>query len=101
VNVPENIANVPENTVNVPENIVNVPENIVNVPENTVNVPETRIIAIIDLIRDNAEISMLELSKILNVNHKTIKRDIQTLKDKGLIERIGPDKGGYWRVINV
>ena len=72
-----------------------------NVPENTVNVPETRIIAIIDLIRDNAEISMLELSKILNVNHKTIKRDIQTLKDKGLIERIGPDKGGYWRVINV
>jgi ATP-dependent DNA helicase RecG len=41
---------------------------------------------------------MLELSKKLKVNHKTIKRDIQLLKDKGFLERIGPDKGGYWKV---
>ena len=67
-----------------------------NVPE---NVPENRLDSIISIIENNAEISMIELSKILNVNHKTVKRDIQALKTKGLIERIGPDKGGHWKVI--
>jgi len=90
--------NVPENTGNVPENTGNVPENTGNVPENTGNVPENRLAIIIDLIKDNAEISMLDLSKKLNVNHKTIKRDIQILKSKGLLERVGADKGGYWKV---
>ena len=42
---------------------------------------------------------MLELSNILNVTHKTIKRDIEKLKNRGLIERIGPDKGGHWKMI--
>jgi len=43
---------------------------------------------------------MLELSNMFNVNHKTIKRDIKILKEKGLIERIGPAKGGYWKIIS-
>ena len=62
------------------------------------NVPEKRLDKIIELMKNNPKVSMLELSKIFNVNHKTIKRDIQTLKLNGLIERIGPDKGGYWKV---
>ena len=66
------------------------------VPE---NVPEKRQNSIIDLMKNNSEISMLELSEILNVNHKTIKRDIEKLKAKGLIERIGSNKGGYWKII--
>jgi predicted HTH transcriptional regulator len=28
----------------------------------------------------------------------TIARDAEKLKAKGLIERIGPDQGGYWKV---
>jgi len=68
-------------------------------PENTQTPsPENRLAAIIDSIMDNARISMLELSRQLDVNQKTIKRDIQKLKEKGIIERIGPDKGGYWKV---
>jgi len=27
------------------------------------------------------------------------KRDIAKLKAKGIIKRIGPDKGGYWKII--
>ena len=65
---------------------------------NSKNVPEKRFDLIIKLIKKNKEISMLEISKLLNVNQKTIKRDIQILKVKGVIERIGPDKGGYWKI---
>ncbi|MGB4415648.1 MAG: ATP-binding protein [Paludibacter sp.] len=68
-----------------------------NVPE---NVPENRLNSIIELIKKNTDISMLELSNHFEVNHKTIKRDIAKLKSRGILERIGPDKGGYWKVID-
>ena len=41
---------------------------------------------------------MQNMANLLKVNHKTIKREISKLKAKGLIERIGPDKGGYWKI---
>jgi len=66
--------------------------------KDTDRVTESRQAAIISLIRNNTEISMMELSKSLNVNHKTIKRDLSKLKAKGLLNRIGSDKGGYWEV---
>jgi len=68
-----------------------------NVPE---NVPENRLTTIIDLIKNDIRISMLDLSKRLNVNHKTIKRDIEKLKSEGIIQRVGPAKGGYWKIHN-
>jgi predicted HTH transcriptional regulator len=73
--------------------IVNhVPE---NVPE---NVPEKRLNAIIQLMNKDETISMLDIAILLNVNHKTIKRDIEKLKARGIVERIGADKGGYWQI---
>jgi ATP-dependent DNA helicase RecG len=65
----------------------------------TENVPENRFSLIIGIIEKNSDISMQEIAKQLNVNEKTIKRDIQKLKAEGLLERIGPDKGGYWKII--
>lgn len=29
----------------------------------------------------------------------SIKKHLATLKDMGIIERVGPDKGGYWKVL--
>lgn len=74
----------------------NVPE---NVPENAPeNVPEKRLILIMELIKLDASVSMLDLAKKIGVDHKTIKRDIAKLKNLGLLKRIGPAKGGYWKV---
>jgi ATP-dependent DNA helicase RecG len=71
----------------------NVPE---NVPE---NVLEKRLMGILNLIKQNNTTTIQKMAIILKVNVKTIKRDIQKLKDEGLIERIGPDKGGKWRTL--
>ena len=68
-----------------------------NVPE---NVPENRLIKISQLMKSNNKITIPEIAKELNVNEKTIKRDIDKLKDSGKIMRIGPDKGGYWEIID-
>jgi fido (protein-threonine AMPylation protein)/DNA-binding transcriptional ArsR family regulator len=40
-----------------------------------------------------------ELAKLIGYSVATIKRHIQTLKKLGLIERIGSDKTGYWKII--
>ena len=29
----------------------------------------------------------------------TIYRDIEKMKKNGIVKRIGPDKGGYWKII--
>ena len=39
-----------------------------------------------------------ELAEILNVTRRTVLRDVDKLKQQGLIVRIGPDKGGHWKV---
>ena len=50
-----------------------------NVPQ---NVPENRLRVIFDLIKNNKNITILTIAKQLNVNEKTIKRDVIKLKQK-------------------
>lgn len=53
---------------------------------------------IIEIISDNKWITIIELSNIVGVSPRKIKENIRKLKELGLIERIGPDKGGHWIV---
>ena len=40
------------------------------------------------------------MSEIVGVTERTIERNIEKLRKKGLSNRIGPDKGGYWEVVD-
>ena len=51
------------------------------------------------LITQNQYITIPEIAENLNVTERTIERAIRELKSAKMIERIGPDKGGYWKVI--
>ena len=93
-----NSENVPVNEEDVTVNNENVPVNEEDVTVNSENVPVNRVDAILEMIKNNSNISMQDMATILEVNHKTIKRDISNLKAKGIIERIGADKGGYWKI---
>lgn len=50
-------------------------------------------------IKENPSISNKELSEILDCSSKTIYRYIKELKDEGIVERIGSDKSGKWKII--
>jgi ATP-dependent DNA helicase RecG len=54
---------------------------------------------ILEIIQDNPKMSRLELSKDLGINPSAVQKHIEKLKEKGLLRRIGPDKGGYWEVL--
>lgn len=41
----------------------------------------------------------MELSDKLGINGSAVQKYIVKLKTAGIIERIGADHGGYWRVI--
>lgn len=76
----------------------------INVPANApINVPikfTDREAKIINAMKGNKSITIQDLAQLLDVNEKTIKRDIFSLKAKGNLERIGSNKSGEWKVID-
>ena len=50
--------------------------------------------------KKNRDITIMELSDILEVTDKTIKRDITKLKDEKRVQRVGSLKSGYWEVLD-
>ncbi len=50
------------------------------------------------MISDNKYISAQELAEFLGISSHAVEKQIANLKDKGILKRIGPDKGGYWEV---
>ena len=53
---------------------------------------------IITYIFQNPNITISELSVLLEISKRKTEENIAKLKTKGKLERIGPDKGGYWKV---
>lgn len=52
---------------------------------------------IIGLIRQDPNITMEEMAEKLDVHERTIKRDIEELKN--VIEHVGSTKGGHWVIL--
>ncbi|MFC1596302.1 ATP-binding protein, partial [Candidatus Margulisiibacteriota bacterium] len=55
---------------------------------------------ILDLVAQDAGITISILSEKVGIATKNIEENIARLKEKGLLKRVGPAKGGYWEVIN-
>ena len=55
-------------------------------------------IEIIHLIKQNPYITTSELSDKIGISSRSIERNIAKLKEKEIIDRVGSDKAGYWKV---
>lgn len=53
---------------------------------------------ILKLISSNPKISKKQLSKSIGISTTAIDKNITQLKKKDLLKRIGPAKGGYWKL---
>ena len=87
---------------------------IENVMENVIEISEKRIqeliseyskkkaakaFEILKMISENPQISIDEMRIALDVTDRTIARYISELKNYEIIERVGPDNGGSWKII--
>jgi ATP-dependent DNA helicase RecG len=50
-------------------------------------------------ISKNPNITSKELSVIVGISDRKVKENIKKLKDAGFLLRIGPARGGYWKVV--
>ena len=55
-------------------------------------------ISILRLMMDDPYISKAELSKYVGISENSISRNIEAMRGKYL-RRVGPDKGGFWEII--
>jgi ATP-dependent DNA helicase RecG len=51
---------------------------------------------ILMLVKENPRISKREMADCIGISTTAIDKNIVTLKDKGLLQRVGSDKAGYW-----
>ena len=54
--------------------------------------------AILQLIHETPQVSQSTIAEQLGMTKRGIQKSIDALKEAGLIERVGPAKGGYWVV---
>ena len=53
---------------------------------------------IVDLLSRDGKLSAVALAKKIGISAKSVEKHLANLKADGIIERIGPAKGGYWKV---
>lgn len=53
---------------------------------------------IVALLAQDSKLSAAALAKLIGISAKAIEKHLAKLKAEGIIERIGPAKGGYWKV---
>ena len=56
-------------------------------------------VKMIELVRDNPNITISQFSTKLGLSEPAIKKNLKQLKESGHIQRIGSNKTGYWEVI--
>ena len=54
---------------------------------------------IISLIKENKYINAKQMAEIIGISQRAIEKQLSILKNKKALKRIGPDKGGYWEVV--
>ena len=53
-----------------------------------------------ELLEKDNSLTREQLAEKLKISPETVKKNIEKLKHKKIINRIGPDKGGYWEVVS-
>jgi len=61
--------------------------------------PQTTRDQIVQLLKENPQLTKQDMMDILQKVSGTIKEHVRILKKEGRIKRVGPDKGGYWDVL--
>jgi predicted HTH transcriptional regulator len=53
---------------------------------------------ILKFIENNPNITIIELSKQLNISDRAVKNNLNRLKSAVIISRVGSDKTGSWKI---
>lgn len=94
-NVTRNTKKVTVNSENITVNDKNVTQNAKNV---TVKLTQTQK-DILNLIKENSCITQNEIASKLNIARETVNRNMKKLQEKKIVQRLGADKNGIWKIL--
>ncbi len=50
------------------------------------------------LLQIDSSYTTIMMAQMLGISRKTVSKRLKSLKDKGIIERVGSDRKGYWKL---
>ena len=53
---------------------------------------------ILEIIKQNKYVTRVELARMIGLSESGVKKQLKKLQYEGILKRIGPDKGGYWKI---
>ena len=56
-------------------------------------------IKLLDLIETRPNVTKEEIAKLIGISTTAIDKNIKTLREKGILERVGVRKEGYWKIL--
>ena len=95
----ENAGSSEENTRSSEENTRS-SEEIGASSEESSEIPQDLIQAILGAIKVDAKVTAAEIAMQLGVSSRAVEKRIRTLRENGVIRRVGPNKGGSWEIID-
>ena len=63
--------------------------------------PQDIVQSILNAIRQNSKVSAAEIAMKVGLSSRAVEKRIKTMRENGIIRRVGPDRGGYWEIIDV
>ena len=54
---------------------------------------------ILNIIAGNDHVTAMQMSEMIGISQRQVERLLSSLTKKQIIERVGADKNGYWRII--
>lgn len=55
--------------------------------------------SILNAISQNPKVSAAEIAMKIGISSRAVEKRIKTMRENGIILRVGPDRGGYWKII--
>lgn len=55
---------------------------------------------IVELMKNDAFVTAEQMAERIGISPRAVEKHIANLKTKGIIVRVGPDKGGHWKIVN-
>ena len=96
---PQKADSSPQKADSAPQKTDSAPQKTDSAPLKADSAPQKTSQKIVSFMSENPKITRHELSLFLAISEDAVKQHIAKLVEKKIIRRIGPDKGGYWEVL--
>lgn len=58
-------------------------------------------VKILEAIKGNEKITAKEIAESIGLSLRAVEKQLAKLKQDGVLNRIGPDKGGHWKILEL